>query len=98
MASTRKTFLFPPEGISLLSWLRSVCDVKTDAEVIRYAVGALADLMIADRGGVKIILRHPDGREEMYHPVFDADLGSEPQVNPSVALAAYRRKTVEAAA
>lgn len=95
MAMTRKTFLFPPEGIELLAWLRTKCEVKTDAEVVRYAIGALTDLLIADQEGKTVVFRGPKGEETIYHPVFEG--GSEPEFNPVEALERYRGKSSVAA-
>ncbi len=69
----RKTFIFPESGIALLNWLQTACRVKTDADVVRYAIGALSDLMMATKNGDEVIIRSPDGSERKYHPVFELD-------------------------
>ena len=69
----RKTFLFPESGLSLLNWLQSACHVRTDADVVRYAIGALSDLMMAIKKGDEIVIRSKDGSERRYNPVFELD-------------------------
>lgn len=96
-AKTRKTFLFGSEGIDLLTWLKSACEVRTDAEVVRYALGALADLMIADREGKTIFIRAQDGSEVRYHPVFTEDGEPEPEVRPERLLQLFRSRSKVAA-
>lgn len=90
MAKTiRKTFLFPPSGIELLTWLRKEIKVKTDADVVRYAIGALVDLMMALKAGDTIVIRSRDGAERSYHPVWQDD-GDEGEVDPVAALDDFR--------
>jgi len=67
----RKSFLFPAAAVRLISWLREVCRVSTDSEVVRLGIGCLSDLMMADKEGKQIIIRAADGTEKRYHPVFD---------------------------
>lgn len=85
MTTHRKTFLFPDEGIKILDWLKAVCHVSTDAEVVRFALGALSDLMIASAKGDTIVIRSADG-ERRYHPVFT----ETEQSAPTEALKTFR--------
>ncbi|MEP2627446.1 MAG: hypothetical protein ABJP66_06590 [Hyphomicrobiales bacterium] len=92
----RKSFLFPEEAIKLIDWLRKVCRVGTDSDVVRLGIGCLADLMLEDKQGNEIIIREKDGTERKYHPVFDLE---ELQPDPIEAIKAYRaeiRKTIAA--
>lgn len=90
MAKTiRKTFLFPPSGIDLLLWLRKEIKVKTDADVVRYAIGALVDLMMALKSGDTIVIRARDGSERSYHPIWQEDV-DEGEVDPVAALDDFR--------
>ncbi len=71
--SQRKSFLFPHEALQLIDWLKGACRVSTDSEVVRLGIGCLADLMVADKSGAKIIIQTADGVETRYHPVFDLE-------------------------
>lgn len=73
LGTTRKSFLFDKAGIEVLGWLKSVCRVKSDVDVVRLGLGCLADLMQEDRNGSKIIIRAADGSERIYHPVFEEE-------------------------
>ena len=65
----RKSFCCPQEGDALFAWLREVCDLQSDAEILRHAVATLADLMAATGNGDEVIIRSGDGRERVYSPV-----------------------------
>ena len=65
----RKSFSCTQEGDALLTWLREVCNLQSDADVLRYAVSTLADLMVATGNGDEVIIRSADGRERIYSPV-----------------------------
>ncbi len=77
--TTRKSFIFDEAGIKVLGWLKSVCRVKTDVDVVRLGLGCLTDLMQEDRKGATIIIRSADGSERTYHPIYEGEeLAPEP--------------------
>lgn len=87
--SQKKNFVFPPEAIEILAWLKSVCLVNRDADVIRLALGTLTDLMLAIGRGDKIFIKSPDGSEKQYHPFLDME--NKPASPPLDAIARYKR-------
>jgi hypothetical protein len=88
--SQKKNFVFPPEAIEIMAWLKTVCLVKRDADVIRLALGTLSDIMIAIGRGDRVVIKSADGRSERpYHPFLD--LEDEPAAPPTEALARYKR-------
>lgn len=77
--TTRKSFIFDKAGIKVLNWLKSVCRVKADVDVVRLGLGCLADLMQEDKKGSTIVIRAADGTERIYHPIYEVeDLEPEP--------------------
>ena len=67
--TTRKSFSCTSDGEALLAWLREVCDLQSDADVLRHAVSTLADLVLAAGSGDEVIIRSADGHERVYSPV-----------------------------
>ena len=67
--TTRKSFSCTQEGDALLTWLREVCNLQSDADVLRHAISTLADLMMATGNGYEVIIRSDDGHERVYSPV-----------------------------
>lgn len=67
--TTRKSFPCTQDGDALFAWLREVCDLQSDADVLRHAVSTLADLVLATGNGDEVIIRSVDGRERVYSPV-----------------------------
>jgi hypothetical protein len=89
--SKKKNFVFTSEGLQLLDWLKKVCSVTRDADVVRIALSALCDIMIAIQRGDRIIIRSRDGQsEKAYHPFLDLD--EEEALKPPVdALERYKK-------
>ncbi|MBW4985850.1 hypothetical protein KZZ07_25230 [Mameliella sp. CS4] len=67
--TTRKSFSCTSDGEALLAWLREVCDLQSDADVLRHAFSTLADLVAATGNGDEVIIRSADGHERVYSPV-----------------------------
>lgn len=75
MAKTtiRKSFSCTEDGEALLAWLKAACDLQSDADVLRYAVSTLADLVAATGNGDEVIIRSAAGRERVYSPVCSGE-------------------------
>lgn len=87
--SQKKNFVFSDEGLKVFSWLKRVCVLPRDSDLIRLALGTLCDLMIALEKGEKIVIRSADGSERQYHPFLEVD--AEKPAPPVEALAEFRR-------
>ena len=94
-SKVRKNFIFDEAGLVILKWLKSICHVKTDAEVVRLGLSCLADLMSEDNKGSEIIIRKADGTEIKYHPVFEPD---DITPEPTAALLSFRTQSRRKAA
>jgi hypothetical protein len=87
--SQRKNFVFPPEALEILAWLKAVCFIKRDADVLRLALGTLSDVMLALEKGDKVVFRSANGRERPYHPFLD--IADKARTPPTEALKRYKK-------
>ncbi len=76
--SKKKNFVFSEEGLKVFSWLKRVCVLNRDSDLMRLSLGTLCDLMIAIEKGEKIVIQSADGTEKQYHPFLEMDAPAPP--------------------